>query len=1023
MRVDRILQGSMMERVLFPESISHLLHQDLAYLWVLSTLQEYRPSEWEYRVDGWRRLLGLFLLGRLRVVRTPIQQPLLARTKPLGIHAVDELWLADAQRGDAQEPVGVLSPVVLVRPLPDATPESLGALPDPLKQHPGPLTYFGRLLETTLDSLAAESGRRPIHEGLAFAVRETVTMWTNEVRHSTAVHYRPREQRCRLFRYIDFAGPDPDDGDDVPIFIWGGGSTRLFVPRCGACNALLTREDGQNVVVTVQHAEYVALDCPDGHGNDIELERFLLWRRAQGEVVCWTDRKEMSPGDEDQLFPPAAQVQGETVRFSWETADVDLEPHRRHLVLRFPNCRVSALSFQSVFYEELVVPDKPPNTARFQGIPIRGDWCDAWAGVQELIADPHGIFYGRVRLRGVPFGFHRSYGPARLRWLPQALLCVYPKPMHTGWHLYRAMISGLDADELGAAAGASQAGDDEWRVLADGLGGPVAVARDVSQWPRFVSLENRARDAGATWNLAAVDGALPKQFNATLSLGIDFGTTNTVLYFNSTGPDPITTKDNALQLRAFDDLVYWVHPPAADVDHAGWILPVRTGWGHDPSLIPSALWTTPDRRFGAIRWSPRRPTSHCTAAHGFKWDEGMEDRQALRALYLQELLRFALPIALEKLGARGATPQLSIGFAYPLAFSDAQVERYKRLFDDLREWLRQEAGLRATLFVVNESMASLRALGAFQPGEVFLIADMGGRTLDVALFTEQRGEIKREHVHQIGSVDFGGEAFLHGVLQAQDPRAPRAALEGAPYWELRDRLADPAQRSGFMDDGGFADRMERFHTLGLEFVRTMAEAWLHDRPQGRAISILLVGNGWRLRALMEPDRDAHAVCVQYFEGLIDQFGNRAVRHLVRQLPGIDFSKHWVALGALNVALHATPINVEADALQPRLPAGRRLAIAHRTTEWWQNEGGGSGRRFDMPLEAARAAAIDVEYLSGPSTPASWQAFLDVAVPPARRYPPAEVLRDLLIRALRSDYLSKGPLTLIIENQWKAELCR
>jgi hypothetical protein len=96
----------------YPESVPHLLHWDLAYLWVLGKEPPLRPSAWNERVKGWRKLLDLFLLGETKLENEDIPAPMLSYTHPFGISKITKLLV----NGHC---AGVLSPVVVVRPLPD----------------------------------------------------------------------------------------------------------------------------------------------------------------------------------------------------------------------------------------------------------------------------------------------------------------------------------------------------------------------------------------------------------------------------------------------------------------------------------------------------------------------------------------------------------------------------------------------------------------------------------------------------------------------------------------------------------------------------------------------------------------------------------------------------------------------------------------------------------------------------------------------------------------------------------------
>src|SRR5438034_1374861 len=109
--------------VLYGESIPHLLHWDWAYLWILDR-QSAEPQDWPARVEAWRRLLCMLLLGELELETRTIEQPLLAYTEKVNF---SRLIFVKAHELYPEHPVGVLSPTVLVRPLPEPNRFELSA--------------------------------------------------------------------------------------------------------------------------------------------------------------------------------------------------------------------------------------------------------------------------------------------------------------------------------------------------------------------------------------------------------------------------------------------------------------------------------------------------------------------------------------------------------------------------------------------------------------------------------------------------------------------------------------------------------------------------------------------------------------------------------------------------------------------------------------------------------------------------------------------------------------------------------
>src|SRR5262249_20199700 len=124
---------------LFAESIPHLLHWDWAYLWMLGR-QSAIPVEWANRLEAWRRMVAMLLLGDLEIQSVAIPQPFLTYTRAFNIK---ETGFVSAQGICGGRPIGVLSPTVIVRPLPepnrfDITGEILAKeLPNHLDPPPG----------------------------------------------------------------------------------------------------------------------------------------------------------------------------------------------------------------------------------------------------------------------------------------------------------------------------------------------------------------------------------------------------------------------------------------------------------------------------------------------------------------------------------------------------------------------------------------------------------------------------------------------------------------------------------------------------------------------------------------------------------------------------------------------------------------------------------------------------------------------------------------------------------------------
>jgi len=84
MSVAAYLKDSWKDITLYAESVPHLLHWDLAYLWVLEREPETRPDCWKPLLAAWEKLLQLFLAGRLRIEDRRLQGRCWILPNPMG---------------------------------------------------------------------------------------------------------------------------------------------------------------------------------------------------------------------------------------------------------------------------------------------------------------------------------------------------------------------------------------------------------------------------------------------------------------------------------------------------------------------------------------------------------------------------------------------------------------------------------------------------------------------------------------------------------------------------------------------------------------------------------------------------------------------------------------------------------------------------------------------------------------------------------------------------------------------------
>lgn len=962
---------------IFADSIPHLLHWDFAYLWVLMKPEDQQPRNWKHRVLAWRKLVALFLLGQLRVQPEAVPETFAAYLRQAGLTGVSALYLGDRR-------VGVLSPVVLLRPFPDVAEDEIAAWPTEETTKRDELRYFAGILQNKL----REDPVSPVRQALACIAERHFGP-----RGATTGSYNGSPRHATLLPGLKWT--DDTTPETVEVLVSDGETFRTYVPRCATCTELLLQKPTQPAVQVT--GGQLRLACPAGHENHVALDRLMLWERP-GDVIAWTDRSVPMAGEQPE-FPPQVSIEGPAVRFTWNPGTIGGEAHRTVLRLVFPNKAATLCSFRDICFRRLLVPGA--DTAHFRGIPVRPQWFDALEAPNDVSVQ---VLDGNVEIRGLklkgwPFAFSTCLGNLGVERAKELSVGVFPRPMFAGWKRYRVFASGAEG----------------YHVTHPGpIRGPVVETRE--GWPQVVSVESAASEAGVTWYVPEPCLAVEQQPNVYLAnvyLGIDFGTAYSVVYYSGDGETR-----RPVEPVHISSCIYWIAAVANSVPP---FLPAdRDTHATDPWLFPSALWWSQAGAPHLIRWNERPPDGAC-ALHGFKWDHAPQSFDEERLAYLSELLFLCIPEALAGLGIPKGPANLRLGFAYPLAFSYDSRRRLHGSLESLRQRLRQQTGCEATAYSINESRASVRAFGMHEPGETFLVADMGGGTLDLGLcrFNPQGPD----NFLQIGSLRFAGEAWLHAVARRI---APGEAEFEASYWKLRDALSRGNVGDLYPNDTQIAELLDRFLPMALEFVRTMLAAFRQQHPDD-PVKVLLVGNGWRLCELsagagVNPQQALRA----FYKTRLAWFDLPGVELYYHDIPGVASVKHLVAFGALRNARTEQEKELQGDAYYPSLlPAGRRLSfrLPGRALDIKWHHLVGDGWVFEAPPAELRAATIDCDVQQGPASPARWEPWLRAALPHSR-YPRAEELRQAILDEIKgSTFLFKGPLQLVLENHWRPSLER
>jgi|GEM_PF-5534495 len=968
-------------------SIPHLLHWDLAYLWMLSRPWDYVPPEWQTRIRVWRKLLHAFLAGHLEVTPHELE----AHIKPyLNRYGITSLQLLKWEG----KVVGVLSPVVLVRPLPDGEPR----LPEvKAEEFPGARSALQLVIDSIKkrrSDMAAElpDDSRPKVLPVLLGILEKEANDLGALEHGGRVRPVPH----RLLLDIPYFGHEEPRLIDISVYCRDrkASGPRAFVPKCESCRALLTAGEASPAAVTGD--DFVRVRCwKCSVENDIPLEKFFVWRRHRREecgkntFVIWTDRGGFADAPPEAEFPPDAEVTGNVLKLCWNEADT-LDSHNRWLSIRFDGDVVRASIRNDVLYGGFI--EFGGADAAIEGLPYRWDWLDAAKDPEkvETARQGGGILFRNLGVHGLPFRFSRLCGTEN-RSLPGAGIAVYPGPdIHSGFSMRRVFLVGAPPGEFVLKA----------------RGKPLTSAGDAwetKEWPSALAAETRNGKTGASFLLRDRPPA-PAPAKGSIFLGLDFGTTNSVLYFCRQGEigGLIKTASHGFSPADVRKLLHWIVEPP-QVPPSCWFPPEHQlvpRW--DEYLVPSALWVWQDN--AVIRWNDQPPQTGAKAVSGFKWDEGLEDRSQLRVAYLQEVLFWAIPVVLHKMKGTNTDAPFHLTVSFPLAFSAAQRLQMEESLTELQNRVAERFGHQMRWYRVDESRAAMTATGEAMYGSLTLVADLGGRTLDLVLF-RKRGHDQPEEILQVGSIDLGAETFVI-KLAGGNPDM---------YWKYRDQIAAGNAAAVLGGNPQAARSLDRLHSLAFEFIRTMAAA--HRMTSNGPVRIMLVGNGWRLRDGLAKNLDPLTALAKWAEEQVRKTGQPELTVTGNLVQGITSTKHYVAVGALKYNSKAldTALAGQGAYEGSRLPAGRKIVFEGSGDHWdWHVLVGDAGARLTDSARA-RQGRILIHREEHPPMPPAWKAQIGDFLAQA---PSEDQLREWILGQFYESFLLKGPLQLLIENHWK-----
>ena len=395
------------------------------------------------------------------------------------------------------------------------------------------------------------------------------------------------------------------------------------------------------------------------------------------------------------------------------------------------------------------------------------------------------------------------------------------------------------------------------------------------------------------------------EVNYEIDLGVDFGTSHSVAAIRLGGSKVAEQVALPPELDpAHADKALTVHLSEAakliDKDEAGiaWMptYTARANWG----FLPSELMMSHELRAAQAdeieSWEPGKDfqipsfgiARKALARHlltDFKWDSGssffLGREPQLREHYLSSLLELVMADVVRT--TRGFPSRaVNMTFTYPLRSKEGQVEQYAASLERVLKRAMESLGIPLVLHrgvgLYDESRAA--RLSTEKVGEVCLVGDLGGGTLDLFISGHDAGGQRLDEVAD--SVRLGGNLLLS--LLASDPER---YLPTDGNWNTGDRRDTETKLRAWMRAEGSArlfgiDAGGRPSILGLDvhgfsrpadadaarslinrYFRLLAEymarnlaAYLAkhwfptvsaERHERLMLTVQLRGNGWRLR--------------------------------------------------------------------------------------------------------------------------------------------------------------------------------
>lgn len=701
-----------------------------------------------------------------------------------------------------------------------------------------------------------------------------------------------------------------------------------------------------------------------------------------------------------------------------------------------------------------------------------------------------------VRLRGrstpLPVEIRLENEPnERAHWVVWPSFRSKPQPANgSGWRAYYFYEDCTDprmvCDLLWLSQRAEPQGDRLHKRLNSGEGGPFPLAFDSSSGlPTHsggppIALTLRNKFSGEEAGLYLVHLQALGETAVDLKIGIDFGTSHSVAAFAVAGEPPrqvgfrseldasAARRDGRLYLHISEN---WEHV-TADEDGlvaTGVYLPTYR-LTKSNGLMPSELLLT--RPLGVAQadslagWAPVRDFTIPPLDIGrsnlpdyvltdFKWDAGSEYFRGRETELREHYLGLFLDLALAEIivsHVRGLpSRRVNLTFTYPLRGTETQLHS---LFDSFRRVAQRgelsygiPIGLTNDVGLFDESRAA--RVTAESVGEVSLVADLGGGTLD--LFIASKAPDRTPVGEVADSVKLGGNLLLRQIAEQPDGYLPRDS--GWGFGDVREtetklrawmRSGGSAQLFGVRAEGRPAGRLsafgfekaseannarlllDRYFNLIIEYMARNLVAYLvgewfpkvdADVQKRLKISVQLRGNGWRLRY----QRETYDQATQTVQDLV----RRRVTNLWPLAPGNEYAcpegdERWESPSRYAV--------VDPKAAPIQSVVGKAMAYERVTQGWYTHalvdlevfRGNGNGEQVSwctkIPFKTGGSSQVQVDGLQPPILLSSPGEDRQVEVSELDAGAEGSVNWELQNNAVREGELYRAPVAPLV---WEA----